>query len=148
LRKYSHTQVGYLTLIALGTSVAVVVGMIIVSGINPVALAVLAVLGVCLVLFPTLTVAVSDDRVEFWFGPGLIRRRIRASDIRSCRVVRNRWYWGWGIRLLPRGLLYNVSGLDAVELAMRDGRVVRIGTDAPLDLAKAIQEVLGAYRGR
>jgi len=119
LRKYSHTQVGYLTLIALGTSVAVVVGMIIVSGINPVALAVLAVLGVCLVLFPTLTVAVSDDRVEFWFGPGLIRRRIRASDIRSCRVVRNRWYWGWGIRLLPRGLLYNVFGLDTVELAMR-----------------------------
>jgi len=119
LKGYSHTQVGYLTLIALGTSVAVVVGMMVVSVINPVALAALAVLAVCLVLSPTLTVAVSDDRVEFWFGPGLIRRRIRASDIRSCRVVRNRWYWGWGIRLLPRGLLYNVFGLDTVELAMR-----------------------------
>ena len=25
------------------------------------------------------------------------------------------WYFGWGIRIYSEGVLYNVSGLDAVE---------------------------------
>jgi hypothetical protein len=36
-------------------------------------------------------------------------------------------YWVW-----------NVSGLDAVELTLRSGRRFRIGTDEPEELAKAI----------
>ena len=47
--------------------------------------------------------------------PGLIRRRIRIADIRSAAAVRNRWYYGWRLRLTPHGWLYNVSGLNAVQ---------------------------------
>jgi hypothetical protein len=59
-------------------------------------------------------------------------------------VVRNRWYYGWGIRITPRGWLYNVSGLDAVELALKNGKCVRIGSDEPHALARAIDHARGA----
>jgi hypothetical protein len=36
---------------------------------------------------------------------------------------------GWGIRALHKGWLWNIAGLDAVELELKTGRVFRIGTD-------------------
>jgi hypothetical protein len=45
--------------------------------------------------------------------------------------VRNPWYYGWGIRFISNGMVYNVSGFDAVEIALADGRRVRLGTDEP-----------------
>jgi len=142
MTRYRHTQVGYLTTVALALGLALAGWTMFLSGFNWVGLGVLIILAVCLVLFPTLTALVLDDRVEVRFGPGLIRRRFRAGDIESCRVVRNPWYYGWGIRLIPHGWMFNVSGLRAVELAMKNGRRYRIGTDAPEDLARAIQQVL------
>ena len=54
---------------------------------------------------------------------------------------KNRWYNGWGIRLIPRGWIFNVSGFDAVEIQMKNGRRYRIGTDEPEALLAAIQSV-------
>ena len=42
---------------------------------------------------------------------------------------RNSWWYGWGIRLTPHGWMWNISGLDAVELTYRNGKKFRIGTD-------------------
>ena len=49
---------------------------------------------------------------------------------------------GWGIRLIPNGWLWNVSGLGAVELSLVNGQRFRIGTDEPEQLATAIQGAL------
>ncbi|MDY7014940.1 MAG: hypothetical protein SVX43_15355 [Cyanobacteriota bacterium] len=54
-------------------------------------------------------------------------------------AVKNPWYYGWGIRLTPRGWLFNVSGLDAVEISLNSGRHFRIGTDRPRELERAIR---------
>jgi hypothetical protein len=57
--------------------------------------------------------------------------------------VRNRWWWGWGIRRIGRGQwLFNVSGLDAVELSMKNGKTYRIGTDEPQRLCEVVQSRL------
>ena len=88
-------------------------------------------------------VGVSDGWVEVKFGIGLMRKKFALSDIESCSVVRNRWWYGWGIRKIHRGWLFNVSGLDAVELMMRNGRKHRIGTDDPDGLCRSIQGKLG-----
>ena len=53
--------------------------------------------------------------------------------------MRNLWYYGWGIRYTPHGWLFNVSGLDAVELELKNGRTWRVGTDEPVELLAAIQ---------
>ncbi len=50
----------------------------------------------------------------------------------------NRWYYGWGIRLTPQGWLWNVAGLDAVELTFSNGKKFRIGTDEPGKLLEAL----------
>jgi len=100
----------------------------------------LLVLGVTLLLFSTLTVRVTSGVLDVFFGPGFIRRRIDLKDIREVRIVRNPWYCGWGIRWIGRGWLWNVSGLQAVELELENGRRFRVGTDAPEALAEALQQ--------
>ena len=58
---------------------------------------------------------------------------------KSAEKVRNKWYYGFGIRLIPGGQMYNVAGLDAVELKLTNGRVFRVGTDESDKLLTAIQ---------
>ena len=76
------------------------------------------------------------------FGPGLIHKRFKLNEIESCKVVKNHWYNGWGIRLIPHGILYNVSGFYAVEIKLRTGKQYRIGTDVPQELEVAIQKAI------
>jgi hypothetical protein len=100
----------------------------------------LAVLAASLVLFATLTVRGDEQNLEIRFGPGLIRKKFSFKDMESCHEVRNAWYFGWGIRLTPHGWLFNVSGLQALEVRMKNGRRYRIGTD---DLPHLVQFVRG-----
>lgn len=92
-----------------------------------------------LMLFSTLTVTVTDQWLRCQFGPGLIRHRIQLSEVQRVEPVRNAWWYGWGIRLTPHGWLWNVSGLDAVELTYLNGKKFRVGTDQPARLVEAIQ---------
>jgi hypothetical protein len=90
-------------------------------------------------LFSSLTVIVSDDDVRWYFGPGLWSYRTALDDIASSHAVRNNWLNGFGIRMGSGFRLYNVSGLDAVELKLKNGEVRRIGTDDAPGLAAALQ---------
>ena len=142
MERYQHTQIGYLMIAALGIVLLFVAGYMVVDGFNRTAFAMLIVLGICLILFATLTVTIEDDAVEIRFGPGVIRKRFSLADIESCRVVKNPWYVGWGIRLTSDGWLYNVSGFHAVQICMKTGRKYRIGTDVPNDLENALRQSL------
>jgi uncharacterized protein (DUF58 family) len=95
-----------------------------------------------LLMFHSLTVEVIRGSLRIRFGVGLIRRQFRVKDIESAKVVRNRWWYGWGIRITPHGWLFSVSGLDAVQIKLRNGRQYRIGTDQPDALAAAIQAAM------
>src|ERR1043166_7808990 len=90
-------------------------------------------------LFKDLTVTVDELSFTVSFGVGLIKKKIPLADIVSCKKVRNKWYWGYGIRYGRGFILYNISGLDAVELEVKGKkRKVRIGTDEPDELCTAI----------
>jgi hypothetical protein len=78
-----------------------------------------------------LTVIGDSEKITFYFGPGIIKKRIKYDQIKSVEMVRNHWFYGWGVRWYGRGWLYNVSSLDAVELTLASGRFIRIGTDEP-----------------
>ena len=90
-------------------------------------------------LFRSLTVTVSNERIQLSFGLGIIQKQFQTTEIESARTVRNRWWYGLGIRKIKGGWMYGISGLDAVELIMNDGRRFRIGTDEPNELLKAIE---------
>ncbi len=142
IERYRHTQVGYLIIAAM-VAVMVWIGVVLAnSGINWTAIGGLAVIAVALVFFSSLTVVIGEDEVEVRFGPGPIRKRFKLNEIESCEVVRNHWYYGWGIRLTPHGVLYAVSGLDAIEIKLRMGKKFRIGTDVPQELEAAIRQAI------
>jgi len=137
---YKHRQIGTLILFALGFCVALTATVLILVPAQPVVVGlVLVILLLCIFLFWSLTVEVTEDKLVVSFGPGVIRKSFRFEDIHDARTVRNPWYYGWGIRLTPHGWLFNVSGFDAVELELRNNRKFRIGTDDPQQLLTAIQ---------
>lgn len=151
--RYRHTQIAW-TLIVLVAAVVLAELAIVTFGAPQGTLslalsgAVVAVAVVMLALFSTLTVMVDDRAVRLWFGFGSLRREVMLADVTAARRVRNHWYAGWGVRVIPGGRLYNVGGLDAVELEMDTGRVVRVGTDQPGALLAAVTAALDTKEGR
>lgn len=142
---YGHSQNGTVMLVTVAIILAVVAVTVLLLAGGPggeglVALAApVALCAALLALFGRLTVSVDQQFVRVAFGIGLIARQIPLSTIRSCEPVRNRWWYGWGIRMTPRGWLWNVSGLSAVELTYTDGGHFLIGTDDPDGLCAAIR---------
>jgi hypothetical protein len=124
----------------------VAIGIILANtGVNWIAIAVLIVLAVALVLFPSLTVAIQEEELLLQFGPGLIRKRFKLNEIGSCQAVKNPWYYGWGIRQTPQGMLFRVSGLNAVQIKLITGKEYLIGTDDPQELEESIRQCI-SYR--
>lgn len=136
--RYEHTQSGTVIRWAAFGGAAFVTAMAVPNG-TPGLLVVALILLLVGALFHSLTVRVGPDSLTVLYGIGLIRFSFPRREIRECRQVRNRWWYGWGIRWTPHGWLYNISGFDAVEMVMADGRKYRIGTDEPARLLQALQ---------
>jgi hypothetical protein len=143
MERYHHTQYGIILPTILVVGLGVLATGLASGGPNAPLILVLAVLMVTAVLFASLTVSIADDLVKLAFGPGLVQKRVQLAEIASCAVVRNPWWYGWGIRLTPQGWLYNVAGRGAVEIKLKSGRQFRIGTDEPDLLCQALQQALG-----
>ena len=142
MNTYRHTQFGTVNVVIAIAILPLVFLPAWVAGAAPVAWLILLFLLGVLALFYNLTVESDAEYLRISFGIGLIRKRFPLDQIDSCLPVRNSWIYGWGIRLTHRGWLYNVSGLDAVELKMKSGKTCRIGTDEPEVLAAALRERL------
>ena len=145
---YENNQPGWLIRIAIAWG-------ILVSLIGPMRVAIVreaapswvglvpaVILVLVLILFHCLKVQVNADRVMVGFGIGLIRYHFSLLDIESCSAVKTQWHNGWGIRKIQHGWLLNVSGMDAVEIKLSNGRVYRIGTNDPKGLLTAIESAI------
>lgn len=141
---YQHTQIGTLILILAGIIAlfALIMGYYTSWWVSS-GMIILALL--MTVLFGQLTVTVGEGKIHCHLGfVRLIHKSFALADITEVKPVRNPWYYGWGIRLTPHGWMFNVSGLDAVEITLSSGKQFRIGTDEPQRLASVIvQEVHG-----
>ena len=85
-------------------------------------------------MFSRLTTKVEHGEFRAAFTYGWPRRAIPISAIQSHERARSTWWHGWGIRLIPGGMLYSVWGLDTIEIHYRDAkkgkdRLFRIGTN-------------------
>ncbi len=142
MERYRHTQIGWVTAIGLAIGIVIVVMALLSGDESWVALLVLVLLAIALIAYSSLTVIVTDDTLYVRFGPGLIRRQYSLSEIDSSQQVRNSLFYGWGTRMTPHGWLYNVAGLDAVEVEFNTGKKIRIGTNEPQALNEALQEAV------
>lgn len=100
----------------------------------------LVLFGGILLNFYGLTVIVSDSHIIIRFGIGIFSKKINLSNVRSVRLQKYPVYYGYGIRIIPGGILYNVNGSYAVEVRFKNkSSVVQIGTDDWENLRDAIE---------
>ena len=140
---YRHTQVGWAVLVAAGAVLAFVWATLPPEAAVAARVPLLLVVALLALVFSALTVEVDAEAIRLRFGIGVVRKRILLVEVKGWREVRNPRYTGWGIRLGPGYVLWNVSGWDAVELALASGRRFRVGTDEPAALVSAIERVRG-----
>lgn len=97
---------------------------------------------ICLLFFQ-LTVEIRKPILKISYGIGLIRFNFQIDQIESVEVMSNPWYYGWGIRITPNGMLYNIHGRKAVKINyLRNGKSksVMVGTAEPEVLKRALEE--------
>jgi hypothetical protein len=140
---YRHTQVSYVTLVVMLVAALGIVALGRLSPL-PVAFVVAGLIIVSAVLFSSFTVEINDRELRFHFGPGFWRKRFPLTEIVGANATRSSWWEGWGIRITPRGMLYNVSGTDAVDITLRSGQHFRIGTDEPEVLVQSVRKAISA----
>jgi hypothetical protein len=146
VRRYEHTQIGYLVVCVLfGAAIFVAVTGII-TPTNSGSLLISAVIEVILlisaIVFSKLTIKIDGETLKACFAMGLICKKVPLAEIGACEPIRIHWWYGWGIHLTPYGWLYNVSGLDAVAITLRNGRKFALDTDDRDGLVSAIQAAI------
>jgi hypothetical protein len=106
VERYKHTQIGYVIIAGLGAGILIVLSNLFTQSLDWVVIVIFFIMLIGAVLFAALTIEVADGVLKVSFGPGINRKMVRIADIEACRVVKNPWYYGWGLRLTPHGWLY------------------------------------------
>ncbi|RKY85416.1 hypothetical protein DRQ09_07330 [candidate division KSB1 bacterium] len=143
--QYSSVQIGWLSIIILGVAIVSIIIIMLTLPYDPVAFiimfVVLAILVICLIIFSFMSVICDRAYLKIRIGY-IISKSFPIKDVESCKVVRIPWYYGWGIRIVPGGWLYRVSGFYAIEINMKNGKRYLIGTNEPQNLAEFINKLL------
>jgi hypothetical protein len=143
-----YTQFGKFSVAVMLPILIFLVIMLILTGFNDVIPAlimifVIVTILVCLLIFYKLTIEIDNTHVAFKLGTGLVRKKYALKDIEGCRPVKNSALYGIGIRIIPDGWLYNVSGRFAVELTFKNKKSkIRIGSDKPEEVAETINKLV------
>ena len=96
-----------------------------------------------------LILEVTAGQVTVRFAP-ITRRMIPIAEIEAVEARTYdpiKEYGGWGIKgWSRRNMAYNMSGNQGVELTLRDGRQVMLGSQRADELARAIERQLDGHR--
>jgi hypothetical protein len=91
--------------------------------------------------FYGMTIIVFDNQIQVKFGIGFYTKRIDFSAIDSISVTKYPLYFGYGIRMIPKGMLYNVSGRHAIEIKIKGKKsALYIGTNDWDNLKMVLEE--------
>jgi hypothetical protein len=140
---YSHTQKAPLCLILYGSAL-VCIALAWIVGDTPgifIAVAVGLLIALLAPAFHHLAVEDQGDLLTIRFGPiPLFRRTVRYADIVKVEVGRTLILDGWGIHYSVRGgWVWNLWGRDCVVVRLKNGGVLRIGTDDAPNLARFLE---------
>ena len=143
--KYTERQIGWFVIVPVpGILVLLLIFYINQWGNNPISysglLIMFSIFTICLLLFFQMRTSVDNEKIRISYGIGLIKKIIDIHDIERIEIVRNKWYYGFGIRIIKNGWLYNIQGLNAIELKLKHSKsIIRIGTADNKKLKKEIE---------
>lgn len=97
-----------------------------------------------LLSFKSLTISIDKENIQIKFGFGIFKKYYLLKEITSVKIVKNKWYYGLGIKYFaPKQMwIYSISGLDAVEITLKNKSIKRIGTDETKKLERAIKQAI------
>lgn len=105
--------------------------------------AVMAMMVLCVGIFfaATLTVSITPAEVHVRYVPFFVNKRIATAEIASF-VPQSYTVWqaGYGIHYSKYGWVYNTSGNEGIQLFLRNGKKMLIGTQRPRDFASALAQ--------
>ncbi len=85
-----------------------------------------------------LKTTIDEDEVEVHFFPfNFYRKRVQWSDIQSIEVRKYNpisEFGGWGLRRGVRGRAFSARGNIGLQLTLRNGKVLLIGTQNPVEI--------------
>ena len=141
MTKYKHTQFGVLNTLVfgfVGVLIALVLRSKLADGQWLAAVILISIYLLGIALFYAFTVDISPRYLKFWFGVGWIRKSYILEEIQSSQAVVSPWYYFWGIKSIPGGWLYAIAPGRAVEIVLRNGKKLRLGTNQPKELKEAL----------
>ena len=139
-RRYHHVQRGDLLIGVLVATSGATLAAILAAGAQLLLIVALLLQLFAAVAFYSSVITITGGNVSIRYGPGWFRRSIALREIASCRIVRNIFAYGWGMRKAGRRYSIRLSNASAVEFELRNGRRVQIGTDRPIALVEAVFE--------
>lgn len=150
---YKHTQIGCLVLVIALVVLAFFAWIQVTaraeptsydSGTNFAVTATMIFIIFILASFVSLQVSIDKKYLKIKFGYGIFRKNFALNEIALVKQVKNHWYYGWGIRVWfwPKMWIYNVSGFDAIEIRLKNGKTYRIGTNEPKKLEQALLKLV------
>ncbi len=139
---YQHKQWGYVTLgaIPLVMMLVLALGQVLGELAAPAIGILFGLLTLVGIGFSSMTIEVNESEINWYFGPGLFKKSLALEEVGSCKKVRNPLWMGFGIHAYGTGWIYNVSGLLGVEIELKGGAFIRLGTDEPNYLLQAIED--------
>jgi hypothetical protein len=138
---YQNKQMGTALLLVMGTVILFILFMTLEKH-NEVIWPVIIIIGLISFLFHSLNIKVNASEINWSFGPGFWKKSIKLETVNSVNVIDTKWYYGLGIRFIPSGWLYTVSGTTAIQLELKDGSKINLGTNDPDNLVAAIKSQL------
>ena len=142
---YDHTQKS----IGITTTSLVIAGLILTAlafytGLSLLFSLVFIISLLIILIFTSLTIQICNGQLSWYFGPGFWKKEIELREIVSVHTIRIKWYYGFGIRLIPTGWMYNVSGLDAVQIKLKNSKIITLGTDEPEKLLNSLESEISS----
>jgi hypothetical protein len=105
----------------------------------------MSLFGGILSAFYGITIIVTDKHLKIKFGIGLYSKKIDLASINTVVVVKTPFCYGYGIRFIPNGILYNLGSKNAIEIKLKKKKqVIQIGTDDLEKLKEAVEKGLSA----
>lgn len=137
---YQRRQFGIATVAIVGVVCLIMLAVAMITQAPPVMLGIIVALNAfAAVIFGSLTIRVSAERVDFWFTFGFVHSGVAVSDI--CEVRGRKIFpLGFGVRVGDNATAWLTSGRYAVDLTLRGGRHLLLGTAEPDKLAAAIEQ--------
>ena len=73
-----------------------------------------AIVMICLYIFGvasfhSFTIEISEEKLKFRFGIGIIQKSYFIEEIESVKEVVNPWYYFWGVKSIPGGWFYAIA---------------------------------------